>query len=1479
MRDVESKAMMSGRSARFAILILWLGLGFPIRALFAQATTAQAGQSAGPFATPLTAAMIDGNSLAEWVDGAERPLANPNALRQLVWTQNAPPQGAMLAYGVSSQPGVRHLRMGFTAPVAVGSVLVRGGGQLSVLRAGAAYPGNLADDAQWLPAQRILNRQTSSASNSSGSVGPGSFAIWVLPAGTKTRALRFTNDAAATDTKFAGFLGGVYLLADRYANLAPQAVAGVSAGSLAAPKLIDEQYNDWAAWDNGLDFAHPVTTTMPEWITLTWPQPVALRGLAALWAGFNAADAQVFTGPDDVNPQNAPAADWQTAGAYKFLNQYPRPLGVDWMDFGKTVKTRSVRLRITAVTDESHHPHLAGKTRNGNRVWLGELMAIAPLQSAELQTVILQAATGPKPPIPVRFTLAEPGFVTLVIDDASGNRVRNLVSDTWFEAGPNTVWWDGTDDLSRDPDSATHGVYFIPTHFVTPGGYQVRGIYHKAIDLRYEFSMYNAGHPAWETADTKGGWLTNHTPPSAIIFIPPDRAPGGKPLVYIGSYVSEGGAGLAWVDLDGTKQGGRGWVGGSWTGAQVLARDSGTRANHVIYAYAGATWGDDHGSGSALTKATLRVTGLTGPTGQGDKQILNYTFDLHATPADQPAARLLWSRQIGGLAVHDNLLVVSLALQNELLFADATSGKVLGLIPADNPRGIAFDASGNLLVLSGTRLLRYRMPANAASFDPKQLEAPQQVITANLEAPAGITTDDAGNIYISDRGNSNQVKIFAADGKFLRAIGHAGALKTGPYDPLQMNNPREMAIDSNHHLWVAEEDMQPKRVSLWGLDGKLIKAFYGPSEYGGGGTLDPRDKSLYYYNGMEFKLDWKTGTDQLSAILARMDVTGLHLGNDLIPLPRGGEPSTALYADGHRYFINSYSSYATQGVTVALVYLDTGDVLRPVAALGRANDWSVLRGQVFASLWPQGANPASLSPKDQGMFSWSDRNGNGKVDPDEVTFSKSTSGAVTIMPDLAMVDAFVDGKAMRYTPEITAAGVPAYDLKRGAVIVDGAQQQYSDGGGQVLYSPQATVLTTAPRPFAQQGIGGVDARNHRWSYPTLWPGLHPSHSAPVPDQRGELVGTTRLLGGFVNPAGNQAGPLWGINGNLGDMYLFTADGLFVSQLFQDMRTGKAWNMPTAQRNMLLNDLSLGGENFFPSLNQATDAHVYLMDGFRTSMVRVDGLDTLRRMPDSPLTITRDDLNKAQAWMKQSEAQRQQSAGAKSLDVIIRASAPALPDLISSLSSASWAPIDHRIDQLGWFSKPNEVTGTITVAAGRLFAAFRSNEPNLLANSGAVANAPFKTGGALDLMIGTNPHANPNRTAPVEGDERLLVYQVAGKTKALLYRAVVPGATQRVPFSSPDRTVTFDQVQDVSDQVELWASGGNYAFSIPLAALGLKAAPGDKIKADIGILRGNGVVTQQRVYWSNKATGITSDVPSEAELSPNLWGEWIFKPAP
>ncbi len=59
-------------------------------------------------------------------------------------------------------------------------MLVRGGGALSVLKPDAAYPGNLADDSQWIAAERIVDGQVSADE-----VDREGLVLWTLPAGTQ----------------------------------------------------------------------------------------------------------------------------------------------------------------------------------------------------------------------------------------------------------------------------------------------------------------------------------------------------------------------------------------------------------------------------------------------------------------------------------------------------------------------------------------------------------------------------------------------------------------------------------------------------------------------------------------------------------------------------------------------------------------------------------------------------------------------------------------------------------------------------------------------------------------------------------------------------------------------------------------------------------------------------------------------------------------------------------------------------------------------------------------------------------------------------------------------------------------------------------------------------------------------------------------------------------------------------------------------
>ena len=60
------------------------------------------------------------------------------------------------------------------------------------------------------------------------------------------------------------------------------------------------------------------------------------------------------------------------------------------------------------------------------------------------------------------------------------------------------------------------------------------------------------------------------------------------------------------MDLDGKKVGGVNWVGGNWTGAPFLTRDTGARAVAGVAAYAGSVWRTEKGS----SEAELRLTAL-----------------------------------------------------------------------------------------------------------------------------------------------------------------------------------------------------------------------------------------------------------------------------------------------------------------------------------------------------------------------------------------------------------------------------------------------------------------------------------------------------------------------------------------------------------------------------------------------------------------------------------------------------------------------------------------------------------------------------------------------------------------------------------------------------------------------------------------------------------------------------------------------------
>jgi hypothetical protein len=154
---------------------------------------------------------------------------------------------------------------------------------------------------------------------------------------------------------------------------------------------------------------------------------------------------------------------------------------------------------------------------------------------------------------------------------------------------------------------------------------------------------------------------------------------------------------------------------------------------------------------------------------------------------------------------------------------------------------------------------------------------------------------------------------------------------------------------------------------------------------------------------------------------------------------------------------------------------------------------------------------------------------------------------------------------------------------------------------------------------------------------------------------------------------------------------------------------------------------------------------------------------------------------------------------------------------------------------------------------------------------------------VDLML-LSPAGPAAGTRGAGGSPlRLLLTVARGRPTAILYQKSVPGTPQaeRVPFSSPWRTITFDRVRP-APAVRLAtgpiAGGAFLEAAIPWRLLGVQPRPGLKLRGDVGALFADsgGTTTVSRQYWSNRATGLVNDIPGEAELTPALWGTLVLQ---
>src|ERR1019366_9562902 len=156
--------------------------------------------------------------------------------------------------------------------------------------------------------------------------------------------------------------------------------------------------------------------------------------------------------------------------------------------------------------------------------------------------------------------------------------------------------------------------------------------------------------------------------------------------------------------LDGRKQGGVGWVGGAWTGGPFLARDDGPRRDTNSALYVAAPWSvETYVDRAKDQRGEVRLTAIS--TRGEMRPVLQHIFMPSFATNTAPAGDHDWFGELGGLAARDGVLVFSLSRLNSLVSVDTRDTNTVTRVEVKNPRGLAFDPQGRLLVLSENRLL------------------------------------------------------------------------------------------------------------------------------------------------------------------------------------------------------------------------------------------------------------------------------------------------------------------------------------------------------------------------------------------------------------------------------------------------------------------------------------------------------------------------------------------------------------------------------------------------------------------------------------------------------------------------------------------------------------------------------------------------------------------------------------------------------
>ncbi len=1034
---------------------------------------------------------------------------------------------------------------------------------------------------------------------------------------------------------------------------------------------------------------------------------------------------------------------------------------------------------------------------------------------------------------PISYQLDQAGPVSLLVCNAEGVVVRELLHAAARPAGRDTVAWDGLDEQGQA---------------VPAGTYTWKLLTSQGLKAEYLLTVGTDGNPSWQW------WPGNHGPVNAVAV----DADG----VYAATGCGEGGPLVV-------KQGADGkrlweiphWI-DAWVGPTSMASDNGT-----LWAL-------------PLNQKLYRIEAKSG------KHL--GTWDV-GFDDDRKASEFNDCSNITDLDAGGGQVVLSYARQNLVRWLDPADGKELDRATVEEPYGVAVDRSdGSLLVIARDQVVRLsrtaKQPqlviprerlngAHRLSVDPTNGDI---LVAENAALHSWIGYHYFGKKLVrlesrqssyykkrffpaDDPSGGRQVKRFARDGRALAAYGAPQGRVDGAYQKQDFDGLIDIAATPEGGFVTAEEGTV-RRTGQFDKNGKWQREWRGGWSYAQFGTPDPTDRSIvwlpHHTSFLKTRVDYQRKTWEL---LEAYHAPVIHewFGQSA-PIWR------LLRRNGVLYFCG----IGREGVSGPLVLRFDEAKKRMVGQV--ASDFSLGHDReidVGRCLHPL---LNDVTKGKQGSWVWSDRNGDGMPTAEEMLLSpyEAHAGGWSIGDDFTYYFHDQTDKLDKITiyampvQEWTASGTPVYDFSKlkefapdpgwsDSTWCDEAGNVYAGFNNEGLHGRRYGIGFWSPRASVNRVVKWDKTGKRQWIV-----GRHAAGSQAEP-------GEGKYFWRFI---GSTHGCILMNDVEEGMTHVWDQDGLWVGRLF---------DQPVVTSEIPLSAYEQCGENFGGALHTDAKTGEVLYYGGSVNCVRV-------------YRITGFDQLKRQSGKVEVSAQLATRIGERLRSEAMRS------DVIRARGvERNQMKIDGDLNE--WKdAKPVSIKdGTKELAkvylawnSEGLYAAFDVTTTTPWRSS-ASAELAFQGGASVDVKFGA---WEPPRSAPIPGDMRITVAPLGGKAVGVEFLPHLtrdmspPHNTREATYKTLNGAITFKRVTPIGDELsasKVKPDGSGYTVEVFVQRREPHAfRPGLRLRFDATVVLSDPLGTKSilRLPWHSREAGdmATQDVYFESLLRPQAWGEAVLE---